>query len=370
MELPEVAPESSSELVRNGLENLRARLPEGWELQETQENEPTYDATTGVRTAPDATAVLTAPDGTTAKFVIDTKKNIERRNVSQVLSELDFFTRQADTTALVISRYLSRSVREALAKGSASYIDATGNIRINTNSPSVYIADRGLDSDPWRNRQGRKRGTLRGIPASRTVRTLVDFDRDWSVRELVEESNVSVGATYRVLEYLRDEDLVEKNDSARYRVKAWRPIIEAWSNDYDFQKSNRTMSFIDPRGISNLNTLTPSTESFNWAVTGSIAASEWAPYAPVRAAFIYVENITVAAEAWALRPAKAGANVILAEPESTVAFKGVVVSAQTGLRIAAPSQVAVDLLTSPGRNPSEGVELLNWMERNESAWRR
>jgi hypothetical protein len=370
MELPEVAPESCAELVRNGLDNFRARLPEGWELQETREDETKYDATTAAIRRPDATAVLTAPDGTSAKFVIETKKNMERRNVSQVLSELDFFTRQADTTALVISRYLSPSVREALTKGSASYVDATGNIRIQTSNPSVYIADRGLDSDPWRSRLGRKRGTLRGIPASRTVRTLVDFDRDWSVRELVEESNVSIGATYRVLEYLRDEDLVEKNDSARYRVRAWRAIIEAWSKDYGFQKSNRTMSFIDPRGISNLNKIARSTESFNWAFTGSIAASEWAPYAPARAEFIYVENITVAAEAWALRPAKTGANVILAEPESTIAFKGVVVSAETGLRIAAPSQVAVDLLTSPGRNPSEGIELLNWMERNESAWRR
>jgi hypothetical protein len=173
-----------------------------------------------------------------------------------------------------------------------------------------------------------------------------------------------------VLEYLQDEDLVEKSDSGRYRTKAWRPLIEAWSKDYGFQKSNRTMSFIDPRGISNLNSRARSTDSFEWAVTGSIAASEWAPYAPARAALIYVENISIAAEEWALRPVTAGANVILAEPESTVAFKGVDISAETGLRIAAPSQVAVDLLTGPGRNPSEGIELLNWMEQNEPAWRR
>jgi hypothetical protein len=36
---------------------------------------------------------------------------------------------------------------------------------------------------------------------------------------------------------------------------------------------------------------------------------------------------------------------------------------------ASPSQVAVDLLTGPGREPSEGEELLLWMKGNEAAWR-
>jgi len=359
MDLPEIAPENSVELLRAGLENLKARIPEGWDLQAASESGPGCDAVLW----------LTAPDGATAKFVVQTRKTLERRDVSQLLDDFTSLT-GSGVTALVISRYLSESVREALEKGSASYIDATGNIRIQASSPSVYIADRGLGRDPWRNALGRKRGTLRGIPASRTVRSLVDFDRAWSVRELVEESTVSIGATYRVLEYLQDGGLIKRNDSTRYEVEAWRPLIEAWSKDYGFLKTNRTISFIDPRGIANLSSLARATESFDWAVTGSMAASEWAPYAPAKAAFIYVENISIAAEAWGLRPATTGANVILAEPESPVAFKGVAVSAETGLRLAAHSQVAVDLLTSPGRNPSEGVELLNWMERNESAWRR
>jgi hypothetical protein len=35
----------------------------------------------------------------------------------------------------------------------------------------------------------------------------------------------------------------------------------------------------------------------------------------------------------------------------------------------APTQLVVDLLTGPGREPSEGDELLAWMKRNEDAWR-
>lgn len=41
-----------------------------------------------------------------------------------------------------------------------------------------------------------------------------------------------------------------------------------------------------------------------------------------------------------------------------------------GVVYAAPSQTAVDLLTAPGRGPSEAGAVLDWMESNESEWRR
>lgn len=39
------------------------------------------------------------------------------------------------------------------------------------------------------------------------------------------------------------------------------------------------------------------------------------------------------------------------------------------IRTAAPTQVAVDLLTGPRRNPAEAMGLPDWMEANESVWR-
>ena len=38
-------------------------------------------------------------------------------------------------------------------------------------------------------------------------------------------------------------------------------------------------------------------------------------------------------------------------------------------RLAAPTQVVVDLMTGPGRSPNEAEELLEWMKRNERSWR-
>jgi hypothetical protein len=40
-----------------------------------------------------------------------------------------------------------------------------------------------------------------------------------------------------------------------------------------------------------------------------------------------------------------------------------------GFTVTAASQLAVDLLAGPGREPSEGSELIEWMERNQDVWR-
>jgi hypothetical protein len=83
---------------------------------------------------------------------------------------------------------------------------------------------------------------------------------------------------------------------------------------------------------------------------------------------LYVRDIAAAERLLELRPTTTGANVALASGDYDVVFERTQVV--DGLRLAAVSQVAVDLLTGPGRNPSEAGALLDWMESNEPAWRR
>lgn len=83
---------------------------------------------------------------------------------------------------------------------------------------------------------------------------------------------------------------------------------------------------------------------------------------------LYVDEPHRVANSLGLRETETGANVALAAAKYRVVFE----RSETvgGLVMAAPSQVAVDLLSGPGRNPSEAVALLDWMEANEPAWRR
>lgn len=68
-----------------------------------------------------------------------------------------------------------------------------------------------------------------------------------------------------------------------------------------------------------------------------------------------------------LRSTDSGANVLLIEAVDAGSFAGA--AREDGIAFAAASQVAADLLTSPGRGPQEAEELIDWMTRNEDAWR-
>jgi hypothetical protein len=197
---------------------------------------------------------------------------------------------------------------------------------------------------------------------------LADFRGPWRIRELIDTSRASTGATYRVVEYLEREGLLSKTESGELILNNWRPLLREWSKDYGFSRSNRVTRYIEPRGLPELMNKVANFEDQRYALTGSLAAAEWAPYAPARTAQIYVENAAEAARLWGLRPAEAGVNVLLAEPETDVVFDRAVTNAH-GVTTVAPTQAAVDLLTGPGRNPAEAEELMDWMERNEPSWR-
>jgi hypothetical protein len=259
-------------------------------------------------------------------------------------------------------------VRAKLAESGLSYIDATGNMRVEVASPGLFLSDRGADRDPWRG-PGRPRGTLKGEPAAKIVRAVADLSGPWTIRDLVDVARTSTGATYRVIEFLEREGMATRDESGRISVPDWPHLLRRWSNDYGFVSDNRVNRWIAPRGLPGLMKRIGSTGApARYAVTGTVAATEWAAYAPARMAMIYVESADEAAAAWDLRPVDAGANVLLAEPKYDVVFERVRENRE-GITLAAPAQVVVDLMTGPGRNPSEAEELLEWMRRNEQSWR-
>ena len=354
-------PQTLSDVLRLCLQQLRVQLPEGWSLVPV--------AAAGGRDRDfDAVLSVSGPDGTTASLVIEAKRVLERRDVLAVSERLRGAAgRFPNAWTVVVARYLAPSVREALAEQGVSYIDATGNMRLVVSAPGLFIANRGADNDPWRG-PGRPRGTLKGVPAAKVVRALVDYTGPWSIRELIDRSGASTGATYRVVEYLEREDLVTRDEDGKIVLRDWRRLLQQWSKDYGFVRSSRMTRYIEPRGLATLLTKATDVAGVQYAVTGTTAAAEWAPYAQARSALVYVTDAAQAAEAWGLRPAESGANVLLAEPATDVVFERTITTAD-GTVIVAPAQVAVDLMTGPGRNPAEAEELMDWMERNESSWR-
>lgn len=352
-------PQSEAEVLRAGVAILKDRLPAGWGARLSEEL-PDRGF--------DALLTVTAPDGTSATLLLEARRVVEGRDVAEARERLARYVQQTPgACGVVVARYLSSPVRKRLADAGLSYVDATGNVLVNVARPGLYVATDGADHDPWRG-PGRPRGTLKGAPAARVVRALLDHDRSWAIRELVRVTGGSMGSAYRVIEFLESENLAIRDESGAVSVPDWAALLRRWSLDYAFVRNNDVTRWIAPRGLPDL-LRRAADSSVRYAVTGTLAAAEWAAYAPARSAMIYVADADEAAGAWGLRAADAGANVMLGEPQIDVAFARTLVTAGD-LVVAAPTQVAVDLMTGPGRNPNEAEELIEWMARHEPSWRR
>lgn len=355
-------PEREADVLRRSLAPVQERLPPGWSASIAK------DVMVSDRQV-DAVVKLTGPDQTKAVLIVEVKRSVVTRDLPALLEQLRSYVAQVSGPAVPVlaARYLAPSVRAWLEEHGVSYVDATGNLRVVLERPALFLRDVGADRDPWRG-PGRPRGTLKGPPAARAVRALVDFAPPVSVPELVRRSGASTGATYRVVEFLERETLIERDPRGPITIVQWRRLLERWSEDYGFQHNNVVHAYLQPRGLSAVMEGLAGSGGFRYALTGSLAARRLAPYAPPRLAMIYAEDPEQIAERLELRAVDSGANVLLAAAQYDVVFERLV--EVDDLKFTAPSQTAVDLLTGPGRSPAEAQALLDWMESHEPDWRR
>ena len=354
-------PEREVDLIRHVAELLRNDLPANWSAE--VELEPS-----GNRSV-DAILTISAPNGPPVYLAIEAKRTLISKDVRPVLDQLRKsieYSERLGAIPTVVARYLSPTVRDRIGSMGGSYLDATGNARIESKTSAMFVRLCGEDSDPWRG-PGRPRGSLRGAPAARVVRALIDYAPPYSVPELVDRSGASTGATYRVVKFLEEEDLLQRQQRGQIERIAWPSILQRWSKDYGFDRADVVESYLEPRSIKDTLGRLQRLDNDDYAITGSFAAQLDAPYAPPRLLSVYLRDPSVATDVLELRRVSKGANVRIAANEDDFAF------ARTrqvdGLCYAAVSQVAVDLMSGPGRSPSEAQELISWMQRNEDAWR-
>ncbi len=361
---------SEEQILLAAVARLTSRLPLDWKV------EARYEGALG-RLRAGAVITLTTPEGPTATLYAEVKRNLVTRDLNSIFEQLERITDAAreekpiDVIApLIVARYLAAPVQAWLAEREVSYTDATGNMRIALRRPALFVRDVGALKDPWRG-PGRPKGNLTGRSAARVVRALVDVRPPYSVPAVMKLANTPSGNTYRAIAFIEEQDLLTRGDDGTITDVRWRALLERWSKDYGFTKLPGVTAYLAPRGLADLMErladLPEGGPAGRYAVTGSLAALKWEPYAPAKTAMIYADRPDQLAAYGDLRRVDAGVNVIIASATDTAAFDRT--QLLKGNVIVSPSQAAVDLLTSPGRGPEEGRALLDWMERHESDWR-
>ena len=354
------APATEVELFRAAERILLSTLPPDWVVSGELVHRP--------RSIIDGELAIRVPGSISIVFLVTVKMSPKRRDLDGVFHAAGGAL-QADErrNRLVVARFLSPSLREELQQARISYIDATGNIFLHTEDPVMFIKQDGAQSDPWRG-PGRPVGTLKGLPAAALVRALADYRPPYKVAELAVRAGASVGATYRLVEYLEQEALLTR-DGAFMEMVDWPKLLWRWSEDTGALSPTVTgRGYLEPRGLGAARSKLRLADPESYVVTGSIAAEPYAPYAETRLATIYADAPDDFAEALGWRRVESGANIIIAAPRSPAVYTRTTTT--DGVRLVAPSQAVVDLLNGSGRQPAEGEALMEWMKGHENEWRR
>jgi len=304
----------------------------------------------------------------TATLVVDAKRTFAPRDIARMFPVLTKAIRAlaGDTPVLVIAPWLSPRTREGLEGQGINYIDLTGNAYLLLTYPTLFIRTEGASRDPEPAPRGPAR--VRGPKAGRLIRILTDVRPPYGVRELAAAADLAPGYVSRLLEALDRDALVERSPKGAVLSVDVRGLMRRWTEAYEVFRSNRVQRFLAPAGAAKaLVDLGTRVDLGPTVVTGSFAAVRLAPVAAPALLAVYCKDQSRLASSLGLLPSDQGANVVMLDPFDPIVWGRTTEAG--GVRYAAASQVAVDCLTGTGRMPAEGEAVLEWMLKDESAWR-
>tara|TARA_B100000378_G_scaffold275768_1_gene272409 strand:+ start:198 stop:1256 length:1059 start_codon:yes stop_codon:yes gene_type:complete len=302
-------------------------------------------------------AVVTAQFGAaSAAFGVEVKLNPPRSRADvRRLPEAG-----AGVVNMLVAPFLSPPVRDELERCGWSYWDATGNMRIRSAEPAVWIDRAGAsrNPDPGVSAGAQRLRSLKGKAASEVVVQLLNVGNAASVRELARDTGAGVGTVSRVIELLRADEVVDVG-SGGIGVPDRVALARRWARDYGFESTFKPARYVSLLGEDvALNRLGRS--GLRFAVTGSRAASaefalrgRVAPL-PVTGVWLYTDDVESVERAMDLAPDRRG-NILVADGEFL--GDGREGAQDTDPPIARSWRIIGDLLAAGGRLTAMGEEL-------------
>jgi hypothetical protein len=328
-------------------EALARSLPSTWQT--------TFHDVKGVRGI-DAYLEITAPDGTSARVAIEFKTELTPATAGPAWQAV----RAGGGPGLLVAPQISARTQAYLRTRQIDYFDLTGNAYWRLDSPALFVSVSSDDPGPTLPTRRRRLG---GKKAGRLLRYLCDKAPPYSVSELSSTLALDAGNVSRYLNLLSNEGLLQRGARGIVTYVDWESVLRRWSEDYRVPSEVR---YHDPRGQEHfLRSLRSGNEQY--VLSGVAAAVRYAPYTVDNASLCYCNDVSSFAKTFGLRRSERGSNVVLAVPFDEVVYARTEI--RDGLIVAAPSQVAIDLLSGRGRELSQAEELLRWMKKTEHVWR-
>lgn len=259
--------------------------------------------------------------------------------------------------------FMGEAGRELCAKHGIAWLDLSGNARISAPGLRIFIQGK-----PNRYKRRGRPSTAFAPKSSRIARWLLMHPTEsFAQRELARATGMDEGYVSRVVGKLEEDRLIVRNEAATVRPRDPDLLLDAWLEDYDFEKHHLIRGHVAARsGDALLRQMIDGLDraSVPCAATGLAAAWSLGRFAGFRTASLYLRQDPSPdlLATLSFHEDARGANVWLIVPNDEGVFHGA--TAYDDVPCVHPVQAYLDLHAHPERAGDVAreirVEHLRW----------
>jgi hypothetical protein len=284
---------------------------------------------------------------------------LAREAVNQMLRYKDQIS---DAYFVFVAPYISPKAADICLSEGIGYLDLSGNCLLSFDK--IFIQKKDY---PNQFKEKRDLKSLYSPKAERLLRVLLcNPGKKWKIKELADESGVSLGQTSNIKKVLFDRELVS-GERGGFSLKEPAALLREWAENYDYRK-NEVQEFYSLKSVTDIeNALAEycNNKKIKYALTGFSGAARIAPAVRYKKAMVYAADL--AEEAFSelsLKAVKSGGNLLLFTPYDNGVFYGS--SKDSEIQVASEIQLYLDLQGFRGRGEEAAVVLYERIV--EKAW--
>lgn len=280
------------------------------------------------------------------RIIAEVKGSGQPRLAREAVNQLLWYKeRTSDGYFVFIAPFISSKAADICRSEGIGYVDLSGNCLLSFDT--IYINKEG---NPNKYPENRELKSLYSPKAERILRVLLcNPGRKWKIKELADESEVSLGQASNVRKMLLDREFVS-GERGGFRVIQPAQLLKEWAENYDYRR-NRIQEYYSLKnvtGIESAMTAYCNSNNIQYALTGFSGAARVAPGTRYNKAMIYASDFMGKdVSELLLKEVKSGGNLLLFTPYDDGVFYGI--SRIDDMQIASEIQLYLDLQGYRGR---------------------
>ena len=239
--------------------------------------------------------------------------------------------------------FISEESKKICQESGIGYLDLAGNCLLRFDN--VYISVEGKPN-PYPSTRPLK--SIFATKSTRALRVLLcNPKRDWFVKDLAKEANISLGQASNLKKRLLEFEFVKEIDNekaVKFRLSNPEVLLNRWAEYYSYRE-NRTRNYYsldDVKAIEKKLSDYCETKKIRYAYTLTSGASLVAPFLRYKRVFVYLSNsIEKVALALGWKEVPSGPNITILEPYDEGVFYGL--QEINGMKVVSDAQIYLDL---------------------------